>query len=276
MKSQKSALGYLFLFLVGAGIFAVITDDNPRGEGSPFHAFLGMAAIISFIFYFAAIATLKKALIILFIPISCLMYSLYDAGSFHIGKIIVVNFPIIVTVLISLSLSEPYNSEHMSLSFPEKLSFGYKRLHTKALSSVKLFFLNIRELLGVKDRSVTGVLLDKIREILEDISTETLCDVPTIYGLLHTFIKNNPDKITESITEKGIEPIALMLIKQFLYAYLCTGEHHISRGVVGIQGQGFIEAYKIVNNKLYEKGYISQEIRDADLKSLNKDMHNIG
>lgn len=289
MKTKASFIWYLVFCAIVTFIVYLSNGNNEDIE---------IASVVLIIIFmgvclFAIIPTIKIAIIISSIPFFVyLIYLLNTGGNFHFDRIIIImSSPLIILFLISHWVGGCFKDEIVSLKSQvkdipqeeisrstktERIIYGYQLLHLKSFRSLKLFFSNIRELCGLKDRSVTGVLLENIAVILEEISDKTLLDTSIVYNPLHEYINNNQDKITGFITNIGIEHLALVFIKQSLDNGLCSGQYHVYRGVLGIQGREFKEAYRIVNDKMIDKGYITEEVKNADLKSINIDINCVG
>ena len=130
-----------------------------------------------------------------------------------------------------------------------------------------------------KDNSVITLIFQKTKEILDEISDNTLINGPLIFEVLQKRIRNTDKEVIHKlITEKNytIEKLSLMFINLHLEDCLISGHNHIYRGVLGVQGRQFMEAYRIVNDKLLKKGYISQEISDSNINNIEEGIREIG
>jgi hypothetical protein len=283
MKTKKSVIWffvfYTIIYAIGAGIAYLrrgnfIVYDEYGDEQSVLTLAAAPLLLIIFMFFVAFIPTIKIA-VSLSTTIPIAIYAWSGLRGFRVGIFISLMLAIII---VGFSYSIGGYRRYDNPTAIQKIIDGYKELHTSSRESVRLFFSNIRELCGIEDISIPGVLLKKITEIAEEISFITICDMTPVVNTLQKIIDNNKDQIITMVTEKNrtIESLALMFLKQDLDARLSSGEYHLYRGILGIQGEGLMKAYRIVNDRLYKHGYITQEIRDTDLKSLSDDIKNGG
>jgi hypothetical protein len=81
-----------------------------------------------------------------------------------------------------------------------------------------------------------------------------------------------------SIAEDCLSPDALiyLLASNVANGMLCTGQHHIYRGVLGESGRQLLLAFTKASEMMVQCGIQSQEEHERDMQSLRKEIKEIG
>lgn len=284
MKKQKSALWFLVfyfvLYLMGAaflyfknGHFIYINED-----GDPNNAF-SLAFIPVFLFFcillFAAISRLSFFVLICSgVPAGYVL--LY--GGLQAAPLLISVFPVLIVLVLSFQFGRPDNWRYGNLSIRQRCDSGYQYLHVVSKNSVTLFYANLRELCGIRDDSVSGVLIEKIHEIADEMNEAIISDMSYVASFLENVIRRDRSTITKMLTQgnRSIEDVALALIRNRLRELLLTGNFFIYRGVLDLQGQGFMSAYNFIVDRLCDRGYISVLQKEEDLSWLQSELKNAG
>ena len=86
------------------------------------------------------------------------------------------------------------------------------------------------------------------------------------------------DRTRASIEEDGLSPDGLiyLLISNVANAQLCSGQHHIYRGVLSMSGQELLAAFTKASEMMVQCGVHSQEDHERDMRSLKKEVSEVG
>ncbi len=86
------------------------------------------------------------------------------------------------------------------------------------------------------------------------------------------------DRTRASIEEDGLSPDGLvyLLVSNVANALLCSGQHHIYRGVLSISGKDLLSAFTKSSEMMVQCGIHSQEEHERDIRSLKKEISEVG
>lgn len=86
------------------------------------------------------------------------------------------------------------------------------------------------------------------------------------------------DRTRASIEEDGLSPDGLvyLLISNVANVQLCSGQHHIYRGVLSMSGQELLAAFTKASEMMVQCGVHSQEDHERDMQSLKKEISEVG
>lgn len=86
------------------------------------------------------------------------------------------------------------------------------------------------------------------------------------------------DRTRASIEEDGLSPDGLvyLLTSNVANALLCSGQHHIYRGVLNMSGQELQAAFTKASEMMVQCGVHSQDDHERDMRSLKKEISEVG
>ncbi len=86
------------------------------------------------------------------------------------------------------------------------------------------------------------------------------------------------DRTRASIDEDGLSPDGLvyLLVSNVANALLCSGQHHIYRGVLNMSGKQLLAAFAKASEMMVQCGVHSQEDHERDMRSLKKEIAEVG
>jgi hypothetical protein len=86
------------------------------------------------------------------------------------------------------------------------------------------------------------------------------------------------DRTRASIEEDGLSPDGLvyLLISNVTNAQLCSGQHHIYRGVLSITGKELLAAFTKASEMMVQCGVHSREDHERDMRNLKKEIAEVG
>ena len=119
---------------------------------------------------------------------------------------------------------------------------------------------------------------EQVKESLASIEKADL--IPGFY-LVKEAIRDqlkDRDRTRASIEEDGLTPDGLvyLLASNVANAQLCSGQHHIYRGVLSMSGQELLAAFTKASEMMVQCGVHSQEDHERDMRSLKKEVSEVG
>jgi len=119
---------------------------------------------------------------------------------------------------------------------------------------------------------------DRVKESLALIEKNDL--IPGFH-LVKGGIQNqlrDGDRTRASIEEDGLSPEGLvyLLASNIANELLCSGQHHICRGTLSMSGTELLAAFTKASEMMVQCGVHSQEDHERDMRSLKKEISEIG
>ena len=86
------------------------------------------------------------------------------------------------------------------------------------------------------------------------------------------------DRTRASIEEEGLSPdgVVYLLTSNVANSLLCNGQHHIYRGVLSMSGQELLTAFTKASEMMVQCGVHTQEDHERDMRSLKKEISEVG
>lgn len=91
-------------------------------------------------------------------------------------------------------------------------------------------------------------------------------------------IKSSPQRLVKSINEEGNSPeyLALFMLGRALEPFLCSGQYHVYRGVLGIEGQEMLKLWDFIMDRTLQAGYHSQDQVARDKNWIREQIKEVG
>ncbi|WP_157205591.1 hypothetical protein [Methylomonas koyamae] len=154
---------------------------------------------------------------------------------------------------------------------------GYCR-HVHPLSDLLSIFKPVKIESSDAHRITPARAEDQVKKALASIEQADL--IPGFH-LVKEGIRDqlkDRDRTRASIEEDGLSPEGLvyLLASNVANALLCSGQHHVYRGVLGITGKELLAAFTKSSEMMVQCGVHSQQDHEREMQSLKREIAEIG
>lgn len=158
-----------------------------------------------------------------------------------------------------------------------RLGQGYCR-HVHPLADLLSFFKPVHTASSKSSSQSSQAAEKRVQAALADIERmETLPGFSLVRDGIREQLRDVA-RTRASIDEDGLTPEALvfLLASNIANAELCTGQHHIYRGVLSQSGKSLLATFEKASQLMVERGVHSQDEHERDMKSIRKEIAEIG
>lgn len=154
---------------------------------------------------------------------------------------------------------------------------GYCR-HVHPLADLLSLFKPVRTSIAPAASSPTRDSVKRVMDVLAEIDRAQL--IPGFELVKDGIQEQLKDRVRTqvSIEEDGLSPDGLiyLLASNVANAQLCSGSHHIYRGVLSMSGRQLLAAYEKASEMMVQCDIHSQDEHDRDMQSIEKEISEIG